>query len=65
VDINTNAYRIVESLTEEIKEDKRRSAASRRAGQVGGPARARSLTGERRREIALAGSRARWTRVSK
>ncbi len=34
----------------------------RRGGLKGGPARAKALTAERRREIALAAIRARWAR---
>jgi hypothetical protein len=59
MDLNSNAFRIVNTITTEKKDDKRSSAA-RAAGVVGGPARARKLTAEQRREIALKANRARW-----
>jgi len=61
MDLNVNAFRIVNTLTTEKKDDKR-SSASRIGGVVGGPARARKLTAERRREIAVKANRARWKR---
>jgi hypothetical protein len=61
MDLNVNAFRIVKSLTTENKDDKRSSAAAA-GGAVGGPARARKLTAERRREIAVKANRARWKR---
>jgi hypothetical protein len=59
MDLNINAFRIVNTITTEKKDDKRSSAA-RAGGSVGGPARARKLTAEQRREIALKANRARW-----
>jgi hypothetical protein len=64
VDLNTNAFRIVNSLTTEKIEDKRLSASSK-GGKAGGLARSKSLSDERKREIALAGSKARWARKTK
>jgi hypothetical protein len=61
MDLNSNAFRIVKSLTTEKKDDKRSSGAAA-GGAVGGPARARKLTAERRREIAVNANRARWKR---
>jgi len=65
VDLNANAYRIVKGLTEEKpdpgQEQKRKSASA--AGRVGGRARAKRLTAERRRQIAISGSEARWKRT--
>jgi hypothetical protein len=61
MDLNVNAFRIVQLLTTENHEDKRSSAA-RVAGKVGGPARANRLTPERRKEIAKKANRARWKR---
>jgi hypothetical protein len=55
-----NAFRIVRSLTEEKKEEAPRTVVARTAGKAGGPARARALTSSRRRDIAVAASRARW-----
>jgi len=62
MDLNANAFRIVQQLTTENKEDKRSSAA-RSAGKVGGPARARKLTSEQRRVIAIKANEARWKRA--
>ena len=59
MDLNTNAFRIVQHLTEEKKEDGR-SVAGRIAGKVGGPARARKLSPERRKAIAIEANKARW-----
>jgi|HubBroStandDraft_4_1064222.scaffolds.fasta_scaffold82043_2 hypothetical protein len=59
MDLNVNAFRIVQKLSAETKEDGRTSAA-RLAGRVGGPARALKLTPERRREIAMKANKARW-----
>jgi hypothetical protein len=61
MDLNANAFRIVKSLTTENKDDKRSSAAAV-GGAVGGPARARKLTAERRKEIAVKANQARWKR---
>jgi len=61
MDLNATAFRIVQHLTTEKKDDKRSSAASA-GGAVGGPARARKLTPERRREIAIKANKARWRR---
>ena len=59
MDLNANAFRIVNTLTGEKKDDKR-SVAARAGGVAGGPARARKLTSEQRREIALKANKARW-----
>ncbi|MGB6943398.1 MAG: hypothetical protein WBE37_13440 [Bryobacteraceae bacterium] len=61
MDLNVNAFRIVNTITTEKKDDKRSSAASA-GGAVGGPARARKLTAEQRREIAIKANKARWRR---
>jgi hypothetical protein len=60
LDLNRNAFRIVRSLTEEKKEDAPRVAVARKAGNVGGPARAKALTASRRWDIAIIANRARW-----
>jgi hypothetical protein len=59
MDLNVTAFRIVNTITSENKDDKRSSAA-RAGGKVGGPARARRLTPERRKEIAMKANKARW-----
>jgi hypothetical protein len=59
MDLNRNAFRIVQSLTDE-KDENPRSVRARIGGQRGGPARAKVLSPERRKEIAETASRARW-----
>jgi hypothetical protein len=59
MDLNVSAFRIVKTLTTENKDDKR-SFAARAGGKIGGPARARKLTPERRKEIATKANKARW-----
>lgn len=61
MDLNANAFRIVQQLTTENK-DTKRSVAGRAGGNIGGPARALKLTPEQRREIAVKANRARWKR---
>ena len=58
MDLNKNAFRIVQSLTGEKAVS--RFTAARNGGKRGGPARAKALSPERRREIAKTASRARW-----
>jgi hypothetical protein len=60
MDLNRNAFRIVNSLTAETKESPR-AAAARSAGKAGGRARAVKLTPSKRREIAVKASAARWS----
>lgn len=64
MDVNTNAFRIVKSLTEEKGADEKR-AKKVAAGKLGGRSRANRLSPERRREIADAGSRKRWNGIAK
>lgn len=59
MDLNVSAFRIVQQLTSETKGNKR-SMAGRAGGAVGGPARAKKLTPERRKEIAKKANEARW-----
>jgi hypothetical protein len=59
MDLNVNAFRIVNTITTEKKDDKRSSAAHA-GGLVGGPARAAKLTPERRKAIAVKANQARW-----
>lgn len=61
MDLNANAFRIVQQLTTETKGNKK-SMAGRAGGTVGGPARALKLSPEKRKEIALKANRARWKR---
>ena len=64
MDVNTNAFRIVRSLTDENKDGKQRSRRASAAGQRGGAARASALPRERRREIAVKAANARWAAQS-
>ncbi len=59
MDLNVSAFRIVQQLTTETKGNKR-SLAGRAGGSAGGPARAKKLTPERRKEIAKKANEARW-----
>lgn len=59
LDLNTNAFRIVQSLTGD-HEPSTRSEAARAAGRRGVPARAKILSPERRKEIALIANVSRW-----
>ena len=59
MDLNVSAFRIVQKLTTETKDDKR-SLAARAGGKAGGPARARKLTAVERKAIAVKANRARW-----
>jgi hypothetical protein len=61
MDLNVNAFRIVQNLTVEKKDDKRVLAA-RVAGRKGGPARAAKLTAQQRKNISIRANEARWKR---
>jgi hypothetical protein len=61
MDLNRSAFRIVQSLTGE-KRANPRSESARAAGRRGGPARAHVLPPERRKEIAKAANRVRWSK---
>lgn len=58
MDLNRNAFRIVQAITE--PKENARSTVARSAGKKGGPARASKLSPERRREIAISANKARW-----
>lgn len=61
MDINVQAFRLVREATEESSpEDKRKRAASRRGGLIGGQRRAKALSPEDRKKIAEKASRTRW-----
>ena len=60
-DMNQLAKRIVDLATGEADETPTpREKRARKAGKVGGPARAATLTPERRSEIARLAAEARW-----
>ena len=61
MDLNRTAFRIVETLTAEDKsKPNKRSESAKRAGKLGGAARAKILQPEKLRSIALKANRARW-----
>jgi hypothetical protein len=68
MDINVRAFRVVQAATSEHKESHTatdaRKAAARKGGLAGGPSRAKSISAERRREIAHAASEARWRKAA-
>jgi len=58
VDLNRNAHRIVAALTDE--KPKSGKETGRSGGMIGGRARAKVLSPERRKEIAVMANVARW-----
>ena len=64
MDLNVRAFRTVQAaLKESTPEDDAKKVASRKDGLLGGPSRARSISRERRVEIAKKASRARREKV--
>jgi len=62
MDLNVRAFRTVQAaLSEQTAPDKRKES-SRKGGQLGGPLRAKSISAQRRTEIARKASRARWSK---
>lgn len=61
MDLNVRAFRTVQiALEENSPSADRKKQASRRGGLAGGKARAKTLTAQRKKEIALAANAARW-----
>ena len=60
MDINVQAFRLVQRATSEALPDKAKQHSARKGGLKGGPARAQTTTPERRSEIARKASAARW-----
>jgi hypothetical protein len=60
VDINSNAFRIVQAASSERPASKS-VEAKRLAGSIGGTVRAERMDPAKRREIAVAASTARWS----
>lgn len=58
MDVNTNAFRVVQIATGEVRA---KSVTKSKAGKLGGLARAKSLPKSKRRKIALVANRARWS----
>jgi hypothetical protein len=66
MDVNMLAFRVVKRATDEVEPaaDREKREASRKGGLRGGTARARTLSPERRREIAKKASKTRWGKNS-
>jgi hypothetical protein len=60
MDLNVRAFRTVQTALAEPHPLNKRKEAARKGGLSGGPSRAKTMTPERRSEIARAASRARW-----
>jgi hypothetical protein len=60
MDLNRNAFRIVDSLTSEKTEVSKNVMASKAGGLIGGPARAARLSPAQRKAIAVKASAVRW-----
>lgn len=67
MDLNVRAFRTVQAATSEQETTtvNLKKISARKGGLVGGPSRARSISAERRREIAQTASKARWRKVRK
>ena len=67
MDLNIRAFRVVQAATTAPKkptEMNSKKLAARKGGLIGGPSRARSISAERRREIAQKASKARWSKTA-
>jgi hypothetical protein len=64
MDLNVRAFRTVQKALSDTSPDSAKKEAARKGGKIGGPARARSISLERRVEIARKASRARWKKQS-
>lgn len=60
MDLNVRAFRTVQTALSEHTVANERKESSRKGGLRGGPARARTISPERRKEIALKANAARW-----
>jgi len=64
MDVNVQAFRLVQEATAEPSAEKlRRKAASKRGGLMGGKARAQAPHPEERKAIAQRANQVRWSRV--
>jgi hypothetical protein len=62
MDLNVQAFRLVQKITSESAPENAKLASSRKGGLKGGAARAKSITPARRVEIARKASAARWNK---
>jgi hypothetical protein len=60
MDLNVQAFRLVQEATSDAVSNSAKLASSRKGGLKGGTARAKSISPERRREIARKANAARW-----
>lgn len=63
MDMNVRAFRTVQAALAEPSLPNSLTERARKGGKRGGVARRDSLTGERRREIAITASKARWKKA--
>lgn len=64
MDVNVRAFRVVQAALEGVASPDSRKESARKGGLAGGPSRAKSISAERRREIAQKASKARWMKHS-
>lgn len=64
MDVNVRAFRVVQAAISDRAEPDPRKVSARKGGLIGGPSRAKSISAERRREIAKVASKARWNKTS-
>ncbi len=65
MDLNVRAFRTVQAaLDDHPTEEDTKKTAARKGGLIGGPSRARSISRQRRVEIAKKASKARWSKNS-
>jgi hypothetical protein len=63
MDVNVRAFRVVQAAVNgQPAPPSAKQVSARKGGLKGGPSRARSISSERRVEIAKNASRARWSR---
>lgn len=60
MDLNVRAFRTVQAALTESPSPNKLTERARKGGKKGGVARRESLSGERRREIAITANKARW-----
>lgn len=60
MDLNVRAFRTVHAALSEQSAPSKRIEASRKGGLKGGVVRSKAISKERRREIAVNASKARW-----
>jgi hypothetical protein len=64
MDLNVRAFRVVQAAFAEPAMPDKRKESARKGGLLGGPSRARSITAERRAEIAKKAVKARWAKTA-